>query len=164
MQVFNGQEQNNEFTWSLAANNNPVDAVQDTAFGGGGGGGQGPNPWMYVYEIDSLDWINCDEFINDPRPKTTVEVTIPVGYNPSECAVFVSFDGMNSMMSLYQPTFKSWMGVPVGAQVHFIVITEPSTGLEYDIIPATVVNNHVQTVQFKPTTKAQLTTLLQNLP
>jgi hypothetical protein len=55
--------------------------------------------------------------------------------------------------------------IPIGQQVHIIVVTEIDGQLHYAIQGTTVVNNHIETISsLSPITQSALETLINALP
>jgi hypothetical protein len=125
---------------------------------------------LYSGYFDSLGWINCDFFYSDPRAKTYVDVQIPTGFTNQTCKLFISFDGLNSITSLYSysngvysssPSYQ----LPIGLSVNFVLISIIGGNPHVAIVPATIVNNHVEVVaSLTQTTVAQLAIDINNLP
>lgn len=153
MGIFYGDTTNDTLIWNQA----------DSAFLQGAGN-------QYSGYFDSLGWINCDYFYSDPRPKTFVDVQIPSGFTNQTCKLFVSFDGLNSITSFYNYSggvYSSAPGyqLPIGLNVHFVLISIIGGNPHVAIIPATIVNNHLEVVtSLTQTTIAQFATDINNLP
>lgn len=60
------------------------------ADGKGGVQGEGNN---YYVTFGNFGWTNVDRFYSDPRPKTTILVDVPEGYDNKNSAVYLSYDG-----------------------------------------------------------------------
>jgi hypothetical protein len=130
-------------------------------------GGQGN---QYTFWSDSLNWINCDYFYNDPNPQTIVQVTPPAGFDNSNMLLFISFDGMTSISSIYNfaagnfTTAPSYT-LPIGMNVHFVAIAMIGGNPHVAIVPATLANNHLEVIPaLTQMTPAQLATALNALP
>lgn len=130
----------------------------------------GNNQNGYSAYFDSLNWVNLDYFMNPGTAQTGVNVTVPTGFDNTNCSVFVSFDGLNSVSSIYDYSngmFNTgpFYSMPVGLDVHFIVIAFINNVPHAAIVPATITNNHSQVIPaLTATTQAQLATDIQNLP
>lgn len=124
----------------------------------------------YDVYFDSLGWVNCDYFMNQPGNQTSVSVNVPVGYDNTNCAVFISFDGYNSLTSIYNFTggnftTGSYYTIPEGLAVHFIAMAFINNTPHAAIVPATITTNHLEVISaLTATTQAQLATDIQNLP
>ncbi len=127
-----------------------------------------------VYGVfqSQFGWTNIDKWYSDPRPKTTIFVDVPEGYDDTNCAVYVSYDGEPTAlarMDVYDETaglFTEHYGlIPIGLEVHFIVVSIVDDQWNYAIQPATIVNNHIELIgQLSPTTSNDLTNLINSLP
>jgi hypothetical protein len=132
------------------------------------GGGQ----TEYMAFQSRFGWTNIDKWYNDPRPKTTLYVDVPEGYNNTNCAVYLSYDGEPAALASFDvynedtALFTEHYGqIPVGLQVHFIFVSVVNGQWNYAIQPATITQNHVQVISnVQPVTEAQLETLINDLP
>ncbi len=155
MQVFLGDTTTDTLVW------NQDDSTQLTTDSSG---------TSYFGFFDDLGWINCDYFWNDPSPKTNVDVEIPAGYDNTTCMLFVSFDGLNSITSFYNYSNQVYSSgpayeLPIGLNVHFILLAYVNGVPQSAIVPATITNNHYEIVaSLNPTTVAQLAIDINNLP
>jgi hypothetical protein len=153
MAAFNGTVTNDTIVWDPA----------DSSFVNGQGN-------QYDCYFEQLNWINCDYFMNDPSPQTVVEVEIPQGFDNTTCALFISFDGLNSMTSFYNYsnglyTTAPGYTIPIGMDVHFIAVSFINGNPHVAIAPATIQNNHYEIIpQLTQTTPGQFQTDLNNLP
>lgn len=128
----------------------------------------------YYAFIGDFGWSNVDRFYNDPRPKTTILVDVPEGYNNTNSAVYLSYDGEDTGLAnldTYDTTsglFSEHYGqIPVGLECHVIFISEENGNWKYAIKPVTIVENGIITINEGETaiaTEAQLTTLINGLP
>jgi hypothetical protein len=153
MTAFNGSTANDTLIW------NPADS--------GFVSGQGN---QYNCYFDQLSWINCDYFMNDPNPQTAVQVEIPQGFDNTTCALFISFDGLNSLTSFYNYANSVYTSapnytLPIGTNVHFVAASFINGNPHVAIVPATIQNNHYEIIpQLNQTTAGQFQTDLNNLP
>lgn len=128
----------------------------------------------YYAFIGDFGWSNVDRFYNDPRQKTTILVDVPEGYNNTNSAVYLSYDGEDSGLAnldTYDTTsglFSEHYGqIPVGLECHVIFISEENGNWKYAIKPVTIVENGIITINEGETaiaTEAQLTTIINGLP
>ena len=109
--------------------------------------------FSFDFEIDSIGWINCDYFYNSSDPLTGVQVELPDSFNGNNSAVFIYYNTINSVASLYDSDndgvfdLGASYSTPVGMDISFIVLSENSTGdFYYTIINSTIVNGHYQTI------------------
>ena len=112
---------------------------------------------------DSIDWVNCDKFINDP----TVEFTVYPGNTPSADStnVFVHLTGRNTVAKLYPAQgsnyFKSNMLPAVPSTI--IGISKKNGQFYASIIPVNIQNGQSATLNFLPYTPEQLKVTLGSL-
>lgn len=119
---------------------------QEPATGGPQGGNIGFEQNAYFAHFGNFGWTNVDRFFSDPRPKTTLLSSVPTGYNNTNCAIYLSYDGegQNALAKLdtYNPTTKKFSEhygqIPVGLECHVIFATEESGQWRYAIKAVTV--------------------------
>jgi hypothetical protein len=114
---------------------------------GDGGDGAETNYWMLSGEFG---WTNIDRWYSDPRPKTTINVTVPDGWDDTNSAVYLSYDGEPTAlarMDTYDGAtgyFSEHYGlIPIGLDVHLIFVTEAEGDWSYAIQAATIVDGHL---------------------
>ena len=97
---------------------------------GEGGGADGAET-LYWTISDQFGWTNIDRWYSDPRPKTTIHVDVPDGWDDTNSAVYLSYDGEPTAlarMDTYDDVtglFSEHYGlIPVGLEVHLIFVTE----------------------------------------
>lgn len=128
--------------------------------GGGKDGNVGFEQNSYNVTFGSFGWTNVDKFYSDPRPRTTVLAAVPTGYDNSNCAIYLSYDGegQNALAKLdtYNPTTKQFSEhygqIPIGLQMHVIFATEDNGNWRYAIKAVTVAANDVYTFTLGETT------------
>lgn len=125
---------------------------------GGKGGVQGEGTNYYV-TFGNFGWTNVDRFYSDPRPKTTLLVDAPDGYDNNNSAVYLSYDGegTNALAKLDTYTaaglFSEHYGqIPIGLKCHVIFVTEDNGQWRYAIKSVTVAANDVYTFTLAETT------------
>lgn len=139
---------------------NPVwreaNANADGTGGKGGVQGEGNN---YYVTFGNFGWTNVDKFYSDPRPKTTILVAAPEGYDNNNCAIYLSYDGegQNALAKLDTYTaaglFSEHYGqIPVGLACHIIFATEESGQWRYAIKPVTITAGSTYTFTLAETT------------
>jgi len=119
----------------------------------------------YVY-FGNFGWTNVDKFYSDPRPSTTILVAVPTGYDNTNSAIYLSYDGegQNALAKLDTYTaaglFSEHYGqIPIGLKCHVIFATEDNGQWRYAIKAVTVAANDVYTFTLAETkigTEAQL--------
>lgn len=133
---------------------------------GGKGGVQGEGNNYYV-TFGNFGWTNVDRFYSDPRPKTTLLVGAPTGYDNTNSAVYLSYDGegTNALAKLDTCTtaglFSEHYGqIPIGLKCHVIFATESNGQWRYAIKAVTVAANDVYTFTLAETTVGTETQLI----
>lgn len=152
MTLWNGTiDDKGELAWR---ENNPN--ADGTDGGKGGVQGEGAN---YYVTFGNFGWTNVDRFYSDPRPKTTLLVDVPEGYDNENSAVYLSYDGegTNALAKLdtYTPQglFSEHYGqIPVGLACHVIFVTEDNGQWRYAIKAVTVAANDIYTFTLAETT------------
>ena len=139
--------------------------------------GQGGEFWMdddtYNIWANQFGWTNVDRFYNDPRPKTTILVDVPNGYDSSNCAVYLSYNGELGLARL--DTFDEDTGyfsehyglIPIGLECHVIFVSEHNGQWVYTIKPVTIEENGVIEIlqsDLNTTSESNLTNLINALP
>ena len=124
--------------------------------------------------LQGFGWSNVDRFYSDPRPKTLIQVQAPIGYNFTNSAVYLSYDGEDSglaALDTYDGTlnlFSEHYGqIPIGLECHVIFVTEDKGVWRYAIKPVTIEANDIITFTMDDTTtgtEATLTALINGLP
>ena len=129
-----------------------------------------PSNTLWQNFLNTFGWVNCDVFMNDPRPQTKVEAELPPNYDNETCSVYITFDGVNSVTPF--KTFEgsilstgSYYTLPVGQEVHFVAVTIIDDNIYCQIIPDTIEENHrVQITNLEMVTESQFEALLDALP
>ncbi|WP_310557393.1 hypothetical protein [Flavobacterium sp.] len=118
----------------------------------GGQGGVDAGGGNYYVSFGNFGWTNVDKFYSDPRPKTTILVDVPAGYDNTNSAVYLSYDGegLNQLakMDTYTPAglFSEHYGqIPVGLACHIIFATEDNGQWRYAIKGVTTTANAIYT-------------------
>jgi hypothetical protein len=125
---------------------------------GGKGGVQGEGNNYYV-SFGNFGWTNVDRFYSDPRPKTTILAAAPTGYDNTNSAIYLSYDGegQNALAKLDTYTaaglFSEHYGqIPIGLACHVIFATEDNGQWRWAIKGVTVAANDVYTFTLAETT------------
>jgi hypothetical protein len=121
---------------------------------------------------NQFGWTNIDRWYSDPRPKTTLFVDVPEGYDNTNCSVYLSYDGEPTALASFDrydsttALFTEHYGqIPIGLEVHFIMVSVIDDQWYYAIRPATIGANHVETfTELQPITEAALITMIDALP
>jgi len=126
----------------------------------------------YSYDIGDFGWTNLDRWYSFAGAKTDIFVDVPDGFDGENCAVYLSYDGeSNALASMdvwseTQEMFTEHYGlIPVGLEVHIIMVAEIDGQLHYAIQGTTIVDDHVEVISsLSPTTQAALESLINGLP
>jgi len=114
----------------------------------------------YNVTFGSFGWTNVDKFYSDPRPRTTILAAVPTGYDNTNCAIYLSYDGegQNALAKLdtYNPTTKQFSEhygqIPIGLACHVIFATEDNGNWRYAIKAVTVQAGDIYTFTLAETT------------
>ncbi|WP_282133913.1 hypothetical protein [Seonamhaeicola maritimus] len=147
---------------------------RDGAGGPQGEGGLFAEGNQYYAFVHDFGWSNVDRFYNDPRPKTTILVDAPDGYDNTNCALYLSYDGEETGLANLD-TYNTETGlfsehygqIPVGLECHVIFVTEENGNWKYAIKGVTIAENGTIVITEDDTnvvTEAQLMNLINNLP
>lgn len=126
----------------------------------------------YLVYQSKFGWTNIDRWYNDPRQKTTIFVDVPEGYNNSNCAVFIAYDGEPTALGRFDRydeatgMFTEHYGlIPIGLKVHIILISIIEDEIHYAIQGATIAANHVEVIgEVKSVSEEELIALIGELP
>lgn len=160
MVLWNGIiDENGDLAW---------DQVRDAA----GQGGVFAEGGEYYAFLQQFGWTNIDRFYNDPRPKTTIYAQAPDGYNYTNSAIYLSYDGEDSglaALDTYEDgLFSEHYGqIPIGLECHVIFVTEDNGVWRYAIKSVTIAADDVITFTLGETTtgtEATLIDLINGLP
>ncbi len=128
---------------------------------------------IYSFWTSQFGWTNIDRFYSDPRPKTTILVDVPNGYNNSNSAVYLSYNGELGLARL--DTYDEETGhfsehyglIPVGLECNVIFISEYEGEWVYAIKPVTIVEDDIIEIpmaDLNTATQSQLMSLIDALP
>jgi len=129
---------------------------------------------QYFAFFSTFGWTNVDRFYSDPRPKTTILVAVPEGYDATNSAVYLSYDGEPNTLALLD-TYDAETGlfsehygqIPVGLACHVIFVSEDNGQWNYAIKGTTITEGGIITFDagdLAVTTEANLTQLIGDLP
>jgi hypothetical protein len=128
--------------------------------GTGKEGGVGVEGNTYYVTFGNFGWTNVDKFYSDPRPRTTILATAPTGYNNTNSAIYLSYDGEGTNALAKLDTFitatsqfsEHYGQIPIGLKCHVIFATEDSGQWRYAIKAVTVAANDVYNFTLAETT------------
>lgn len=165
--------------WKLTENDSVwvTDTIFNPAAANGvflGGGLANLGYPSYSAFISSFGWTNVDCFYNDPREKTTILVSVPEGYNQTNSAVFLHYDGRGNALAQLDTyntetmLFSEHYGqIPIGLNCHIIFVSESNGQWRYAIKQATVTAEALYNFALSETTvgtQTQLTSAINALP
>lgn len=111
--------------------------------------------------IENFGWFNCDVFVNDPDPKTEIQIAVPQGFNNENSSVYLARVGEpNSLAFLYGE-------FPIGLEAHIIFLSEHEGDFRYAIQSITIASGQEIAFTLEQTAVASLEDLTQtinNLP
>ncbi|QXP61043.1 hypothetical protein [Olleya sp. HaHaR_3_96] len=129
---------------------------------------------LYNVFFASFGWNNVDRFYSDPRPKTTLLVSVPEGYDNLNSNVYLSYDGEDTGLAnldQYDPVtglFTEHYGqIPIGLECQMIFATAHNDNWRYAIKSVTITEDQTYTFEYSETivaTEAELTLLINGLP
>lgn len=133
--------------------------ARDAAGTNGGKGGVQAEGNNYYVSFGNFGWTNVDRFYSDPRPRTTILADAPDGYDNTNSAIYLSYDGegQNALAKLDTYTaaglFSEHYGqIPIGLQCHVIFATEDNGQWRYAIKAVTVAAGDIYTFTLAETT------------
>ncbi len=126
----------------------------------------------YSFNLGSFGWSNLDRWYSYAGAKTDIFIDVPEGYNGDNCAVYLYYDGESTAiarMDVYdedEEMFTEHYGlIPIGLNVHIIMVTEIEGQVHYAIQGTTIVDNHIEVISsLSPITQSALETLINALP
>lgn len=141
---------------------------------GGTNGGVDNQNGTYYTVFNQFGWTNVDRFYSDPRPKTTIQATVPSGYDNTNCSVYLHYDGEGNALArldTYNTTtgiFSEHYGqIPIGLVCHMIFATEDNGQWRYAIKAVTITAGATYNFSLSETTlgsEAQLVAAINALP
>ncbi|WP_340152550.1 hypothetical protein [uncultured Marivirga sp.] len=141
MKLWTGQiDENENLTW------------EEDRIGADGAGNLFVEGDQYFSFLSDFGWTNVDRFYNDSRPKTTLEVVVPTGYNIENCSVYLYYDGEPNALAQLDTfnegsnSFSEHYGqIPIGLEMHVVFVTEENGEWKYSIQPQTVEDGDIYT-------------------
>ena len=126
----------------------------------------------YNYDIGDFGWTNLDRWYSFTGPKTVLFVDVPDGFNQNNSAVYLSYDGeptalarMDTWNSSLEMFTEHYGLIPIGQEVHIIMVAEIDGQLNYAIQGTTIVDGHIEVITaLTPITQPALETLINGLP
>lgn len=129
---------------------------------------------VYMASFSSFGWTNVDKFYTDSRPKTTLQVAVPTGFNNTNSAVYLSYNGEPNALA-YLDTFNESTGlfsehygqIPIGLECHVIFVSEDNGEWLYAIKNVTISDGDIISIlesDLNTTNASEIETLINNLP
>ncbi len=167
MRVFRGDETNGD--WVEADENE--DGINDDVEIRDGQGADGEYA-TYNYDIGDFGWTNLDRWYSFTGPKTVLFIDVPDGFNQDNSAVYLSYDGeptalarMDTWNSSLEMFTEHYGLIPIGQEVHIIMVAEIDGQLNYAIQGTTIVDGHIEVITaLTPITQPALEILINGLP
>ncbi len=137
------------------------------------GGPQGSSN-SYNVGFTGFGWTNVDRFAGVTGPKTLLLATVPAGYNDSNCAIYLHYDGLGTQLAKFdryltatQQFSEHYGQIPVGLACHAIFVTEDNGQWRYAIKAITVQMGDIYNFTLAETSlgnQAQLEAAINGLP
>ncbi|SFW74713.1 hypothetical protein SAMN02927921_03919 [Sinomicrobium oceani] len=123
---------------------------------------------QYFVISNQFGWTNVDRFFSDARPKTTLQVEVPEGFDAQNCAVYLSYDGEENALAQLDTydentgRFSEHYGqIPVGLEMHIIFVTEENDEWRYAIQGVTVAAGDIYSFDLEETATASEEEVIQ---
>ena len=128
----------------------------------------------YYCFLQDFGWSNVDRFYNDPRPKTTILVDVPEGFDNENSAVYLSYNEEGNALAQLDTydeetgLFSEHYGqIPIGLECHVIFVSEGDGEWIYAIKAVTIEEDGIITftdADLDSATEAELIALINALP
>lgn len=154
MRLFNGREDDCDGAGNCSEQDDDIVWEEDEQNGlepRDGIGATGGPAIGYSAFVSEFGWTNIDKWYSDPRPKTTIFVDLPEGYDNTNCAVYLSYDGestalapMDRWISETELLTEHYGLIPIGLEVHFILVSQVEDEWTYAIHGTTIEEDHIE--------------------
>lgn len=128
----------------------------------------------YVASFLSFGWTNVDRFYTDPRPKSTLLVDVPDGFDNTNSSVFISFNGepnalgtLDTFITETELFSEHYGQIPIGLECHIIFVSETDGNWLYAIKSVTIADGETISIlegDLGTASIGTLETLINNLP
>jgi hypothetical protein len=142
MQVFNGNMSNGVVNWTLNTNQTNFVARDSTT-----------NNAASLF-ADSLQWLNIDKFINEPKITYTIDPSSSP--NVDSTVVYVHLTGKNSIFRLPYGTSSFSSSNMIAATATLVGICVIDNSLYYAMLPVVMQDGGSATLRFTQTTEKEL--------
>jgi len=132
------------------------------------------NGWefFYLFDISSFGWTNLDRWYSYTGTLTDISIDVPDVFHGTNCEVYLTYDGEPTAlarMDVYDTPsgmFTEHYGrIPVGQNVHIILVAEIGGVLHSTIQGTTIIDNHIEVMAYpQATTQTALTAAMNALP
>lgn len=118
----------------------------------------------YKFALSGFGWVNCDRFIDDPRPKITVTASLGDGANANDYVSMLVFKRYQSIINSYRG-YKNFYfhNIPDAEPAFLITLTLNNDKVVSNIQSITASNKVIDNLVFEPTTPEQFKQKLQSL-
>ena len=169
MQLFNGriEADTGDLVWDLDREQKAPGETPGVIAGG-------PSQTNYSMFVQQFGWSNVDRFYSDPRPKTDLLVTVPEGYDDTNSAVYLSYDGEQSGLAHLDRyddqtgEFSEHYGrIPVGLEAHLVFASESNGQWVYATKSVTITDGAVLSInetELETGTEAEMLSEIEQLP
>lgn len=140
---------------------------------GGQAGIEITNENYYAF-LSQFGWTNIDRWYSDPRPKTTLYVSAPEGYNPGNSMVLLTYDGEDhsiARLDKYDEDLKLFSEhygmIPIGLECHLIFVSEHEGDWVYAVKSITIAADETYSFNHSEldiTSESNLTNIINGLP
>lgn len=160
---------------AIVCEDNAWEEVNDTATATGQNGlliEEFSGTIYYTGFISNFGWTNVDRFYSFAGQKTTLLVDAPEGFDNTNCAIYISYDGEPNALASCDAYFddtnlfsEHYGQIPVGQEIHVIGVSIVEGNYSYTIKPVTIVDGETIVLDdFVSTTEAELVSAINNLP
>lgn len=126
----------------------------------------------YSCFVQNFGWSNIDRFLSDPSPKTMIKVKTQEEYDNTNCAIYVSFDGVEYSLAALDvyledlQVFSEHYGqVPIGSNIHVIAVSIVEDQYYSSIKAVTVeADMTIELEDLSETSEASLVAEINSLP
>ena len=129
-------------------------------------GGVWEDALYYSFPASHLGWINLDYFWDYSGNTTVVKAKVPQGYNIFNTKLMIVLPSINSMANVtsftFPELFSTVYSLPVGAEIVFAALHLGSSGYTSAVVRTSIHDNHLEVLQFSPTTTSQFETDVYN--
>lgn len=127
---------------------------------------QSPNEG-YQFNFEALGWINCDFLYLPTGNSSGLDVITPTEHTGANTEIYLHFSSVNAIADMeYSGSnlFEThYNGIPIGAQITIVAISELNGTYYSSFTPITMTNNHSETITMTATTTTAIQNSINNL-